>query len=64
VQISAQGSPVTDESWVDVLARGGVKALEDGSTYALVLLGPRVDHAMPTPLWNPSAVTVIPVDPL
>jgi hypothetical protein len=64
VQISAQGSPVTDESWVDVLARGGVKALEDGSTYALVLLGPRVDHAMATPLWNPSAVTVIPVDPL
>jgi hypothetical protein len=64
VQISAQGAPVTGESWVDVLARGGVKALEDGSTYALVLLGPRVDHALSTPLWNPSALTVIPVDPL
>ncbi|HEY5373172.1 MAG TPA: hypothetical protein VIK01_05770, partial [Polyangiaceae bacterium] len=62
VEISAQGSSVVDESWVDVLARGGVKALEDGNTYALVLLGPRVDHAEATPLWNPSAVTVIPVE--
>ena len=62
VEISAQGVPVVDESWVDVLARGGVKALEDGNTYALVLIGPRVDHAEATPLWNPSAVTVIPVE--
>jgi hypothetical protein len=64
VQISPQGAAVSNEAWVDVLARGGVKALEDGSTYALVLLGPRADHTTPTPLWNPSVLTVIPVDPL
>jgi hypothetical protein len=64
VQISAQGTPVAGEAWADVLARGGLKALEDSSTYALVLLGPRVDHALATPLWNPSALTVVPVDPL
>jgi hypothetical protein len=64
VQISAQGTPVTNEGWVDVLARGGVKALEDSSTYALVLLGPRADHTLATPLWNPSALTVVPADPL
>jgi hypothetical protein len=64
VQISAQGSAVSNDGWLDVLARGGVKALADGTTYALVLLGPRADHDKPTPLWNPSLVTVIPVDPL
>ena len=64
VQISAQNTAVSSEPWLDVLARGGLKALEDSSTYALVLMGPRVDHAKPTPLWNPSALTVIPVDPL
>jgi hypothetical protein len=64
VQISAQNTEVTAEPWVDVLARGGLKALEDSNTYALVLLGPRVDHAQATRLWNPSALTVIPVDPL
>jgi hypothetical protein len=64
VQISAQDTAVSNEAWVDVLARGGLKALEDSNTYALVLLGPRADHLKATPLWNPSAVTVIPVDPL
>ncbi|HEY3668917.1 MAG TPA: hypothetical protein VGL19_23130 [Polyangiaceae bacterium] len=63
VQLSTQGTPVSGEPWLDVLARGGVKSLQDGSTYALVLLGPRADHIQPTRLWNPMALTVVPVEP-
>ncbi len=63
VQVSVQGMPIVNYPWAEVLVRGGVAQLVDGSTYALVLLGPRPDHLQPTPIWNASAITVIPVDP-
>ncbi|MEO7033918.1 MAG: hypothetical protein ABI548_08550 [Polyangiaceae bacterium] len=62
VAILDGGTVLTAEPWTDVLLRGGVKALTDGVTYALVLLGPRADHSSATTLWNPSAITVIPVE--
>ncbi|MEO8902233.1 MAG: hypothetical protein ABI488_10145 [Polyangiaceae bacterium] len=62
VAILAGGAVLTAEPWTDVLLRGGVKGLTDGVTYALVLVGPRADHTSATTLWNPSAITVIPVE--
>jgi len=63
LSVASQSTTLDTEAWTDVLARGGVSALEDGSTYALVLLGARADLRAPTPLWNLAAITVVPADP-
>jgi hypothetical protein len=63
LSVASQSATLDTEAWTDVLARGGVSALEDGSTYALVLLGSRADLRAPTPFWNLSAITVVPADP-
>jgi hypothetical protein len=63
VQVSAQGSALASYDWPTALQNGGLTKLSDGSTFALVLLGPRADHVQATSLWNPSSLTVIPVDP-
>jgi len=64
VAILGSSTVLTAQPWTDVLARGGLTSLTDGVTYALVLVGPRADHVSPTKLWNPSAITVIPVEGL
>jgi len=61
VAILGSGTVLTSEPWTAVLARGGVSALTDDVTYALVLVGPRADHNA-TKLWNPPAITLIPVE--
>ena len=63
VQVSAQGMALASYDWSTALQNGGLAKLSDGNTYALVLLGPRADHAQATSLWNASSLTVIPVDP-
>ncbi|MEP7052795.1 MAG: hypothetical protein ABJB12_20670 [Pseudomonadota bacterium] len=60
--ILGDGTVLTAQPWTAALARGGVSALTDGVTNAVVLLGPRADHTSPTNLWNPSLITVIPVE--
>ncbi len=62
VVILGGSTMLTAQPWTDVLARGGLTSLTDGVTYALVLVGPRADHVKATKLWNPSAITVIPVE--
>jgi hypothetical protein len=63
VQVAPHSGASASFEWSTALQGGGLTGLTDGQTYALVLLGPRADHAQATALWNPSAVTVIAVDP-
>jgi hypothetical protein len=56
------GTVLSAQPWTAVLARGGLRALTDGVTYAIVLIGPRADHSSGTALWNPPLITAIPVE--
>ena len=58
--LHGQASPPATFDWVDVLARAGLSQLDNGRGNTLVLIGPRADHDVATPLWNPSLVTVLP----
>jgi hypothetical protein len=61
--VSSQNTTLLIEPWLNALASGGVAALANGSTYALVLLGPRADLKSATAFWNAPAITVVPADP-
>lgn len=50
------------EDWSAILDRSQLSKLEDGSTYALVLIGPSFSFT-PRGLWNPPAIAVVPTDP-
>jgi hypothetical protein len=63
LEVVAQSATLLTESWADVLQTGGVSALEDGSNYALVLIGPRADLQAGPAFWNLPAITVVPADP-
>lgn len=52
-----------DERWTDVLANGGIEALADGNTYALVFNGPRADLPAVEGLWNAPVLTLVAADP-
>jgi hypothetical protein len=42
-------------------ALGGLgKQLVDGSSYALILIGPRLDFGTPPPLWNSAQAVIVP----
>ncbi len=61
--VSTQGRALFSEPWSRVLDNGGLKALENGRTYALVLSGPRGDLNSVPELWNGPELTAIAVDP-
>jgi hypothetical protein len=63
LEVAQQSATLLTEAWADVLARAGLSALEDGSNYALVLIGPRADLTAGAAFWNLPAVTVVPADP-
>ena len=63
VEVSAGGEALFSESWATVLENGGLTALANATTYALVLSGPRGDLKAVSDLWNAPALTVIAVDP-
>ena len=63
LDVAQQSVTLLTEAWADVLARGGLNALEDGSNYALVLIGPRADLTAGAAFWNLPTVTVVPADP-
>jgi hypothetical protein len=63
IEVSAQGGTLFSQSWQDVLARGGIPALVDQTTYALVLSGPQGDLPAVPDLWNAPALTAIAADP-
>ena len=50
------------QTWSDALARGGVSKLENGQTYAIIVVGPRIDIATPG-WWNLPAISVVPTAP-
>ncbi len=59
----ASGSTVSlSVDWASALALGGVSQLENGQTYALIVVGPRIDIATPG-WWNLPAVTLVPTAP-
>ncbi|HWZ92591.1 MAG TPA: hypothetical protein VNW92_27180, partial [Polyangiaceae bacterium] len=62
LEVVAQNAAVLDQDWAGVLARGGIGALEDGSNYALVLIGPR-PGSKNGGFWNLPAITVVASDP-
>jgi hypothetical protein len=51
------------EYWPSIIARGGSEGLENGKTYALVVVGPRADVGAAS-WWNQAVVTAVPTDPL
>jgi len=63
LEVAQQSATLLIEAWADVLAQGGLSALEDGSNYALVLIGPRADLTAGPVFWNLPTVTVVPADP-
>ena len=63
LEVSSRGTALFSEPWADVLARGGIAALANEHTYALVLSGPQGDLKAIPDLWNPPALTAIAVDP-
>jgi hypothetical protein len=63
LEVAQQSATLLTETWADVLAQGGISALEDGSNYALVLIGPRADLTAGPAFWNLPAVTVVAADP-
>lgn len=63
IEVLAQGASLLSNDWADVLTRGGLDALVDGSTYALVLIGPRADLSGQTAFWNGPEITVVAAAP-
>jgi len=64
VQAWADGVSLLTDPWTDVLARGGLSDLSDGSTYALVLVGPRANLGpSKATFWNQPAFTIVPTSP-
>jgi hypothetical protein len=63
VEVVAQNATLLTESWADVLEAAGLSDLQDGSNYALVLIGPRADLQAGPAFWNLPAITVVPADP-
>ena len=49
-------------SWQAVLSAGGLSSVENGSTYAVVLVGPRISIGK-NAWWNGPLVTIVPTDP-
>jgi hypothetical protein len=62
-QTNVQNVTLLTEPWTDVLALGGIPALEDGSNYTLVLIGPLADSKPGAAFWNRPAVTMVKSDP-
>jgi hypothetical protein len=62
VAFSTGSTTSIDLPWSGMLAAGGVSAVEDGRSYALVLVGPSI-HIGKDAWWNAPAVTLIPTDP-
>lgn len=50
------------EPWPSILKRAGLASLDDGSTYALVVIGPNLELTA-RGFWNPPAIAVVPTDP-
>lgn len=48
--------------WSLALALGGISKLQDGHTYAVIVVGPRIDIATPG-WWNPPTITVVQTAP-
>lgn len=64
VEVSQNGTSLFAEPWSDILSRAGLTALKDGSSYALVLLGPRFGASLTrNQLWNPSRIVLVTADP-
>jgi hypothetical protein len=61
LEVNAAGTPVFEESWADVLERGGIEELEPGRGYTLVLIGPAAGAARSW--WNGSVLTIVDNDP-
>jgi hypothetical protein len=62
VEVQVNGSTIFWQSWADILADSGRGALDDGKSYALVLLGPSLDFSH-AGFWNPRRIAVVPTDP-
>jgi hypothetical protein len=62
-KVSLSGASQLDETIAQALATGGTAALADGSSYALVLLGPSFDYGSPSALWNGARASIVPSAP-
>lgn len=62
LEVLQSQSRLYSESWESILDRGPLERVEDGKNYAVVLLGPRMDSALPG-FWNPPAITIVASDP-
>jgi hypothetical protein len=62
LEVTSQSATLLTVTWPSALTLGGVSALEDGSTYSLVLLGPRADLKQ-AGFWNAPVITLVPADP-
>jgi hypothetical protein len=62
LEVMSQSATLLTVTWPSALTLGGVSALEDGSTYSLVLLGPRADLKQ-AGFWNAPVITIVPADP-
>lgn len=60
---NSRGSAVFRQSWADALSAAGLSSLANGSTYALVVVGPNPSVGVTGKWWNPLLVTVVPTAP-
>jgi hypothetical protein len=62
VEVMLDGQSVFAEYWDTLRSRAGVTMLEDAQTYALVLIGPRMNVSQ-TGFWNPRRIVLLSADP-
>jgi hypothetical protein len=62
VEVMLDGQSVFAEYWDTLRSRAGVTLLEDAQTYALVLIGPRMNVSQ-TGFWNPRRIVLLSADP-
>lgn len=65
LDVSSQGSsvPLLSSTWKDALAAGGQSDVQNGSNYAVVLLGPR-PNTLEAEWWNGPKLVVLASDPV
>lgn len=65
VEISQSSTVLFAEPWSEILTSAGVSLLANGSSYALVFVGPGVGVPLGrNQLWNPPRIVLVPTNPV